>query len=253
MEVRDQLGRIIQIPDNPRRIISLVPSQTELLVSLGLADRIVGVTKFCVHPDWIKDEKAIIGGTKNYRFDVIDELQPDLIIGNKEENEKDGIALLAEKYPVWLSDIYSLEDNYDMITSFGEIFQVSEIAAAMNEKIRFGFAQPLASKGSAVYLIWNDPMMAAGSHTFIDHMLEVAGFENLIKHERYPELTTRELQELNPEYLLLSSEPFPFKKKHLDQFITLLPATKIYLVEGESFSWYGSRLISARNYFESLS
>lgn len=253
MEVFDQLGRGIQIPENPKRIISLVPSQTELLVSLGLEDRLVGVTKFCVHPNWIKQDKAIVGGTKNYRFDVIDNLQPDLIIGNKEENEQAGIDFMSQKYPVWLSDIYTLEDTYEMITLLGEIFQVQGQAKAMNEKIRLGLAGPVTSKGSAVYLIWNDPMMAAGKNTFIDHMLGAAGFENAMQIPRYPELTTRALQELNPEYLLLSSEPFPFKQKHVEYFAKILPATKVYLVDGEFFSWYGSRLLSAGNYFKSLS
>ena len=97
MNFTDQLNRNIFIPNPPKRIISLVPSQTELLVDLGLEDRIVGVTKFCVHPRDLREKKTIVGGTKNYRFEVIDSLQPDLIIGNKEENDKEGIEILASK------------------------------------------------------------------------------------------------------------------------------------------------------------
>jgi ABC-type Fe3+-hydroxamate transport system substrate-binding protein len=119
-KIVDQLGSELIIPTNPSRIVSLVPSQTELLFDLGLGDRIVGVTKFCIHPEEAK-AKPIVGGTKNFKFDVIEQLRPDLIIGNKEENYEEGIALLREGYPVWMSDIASLEDALAMIKSIGEI------------------------------------------------------------------------------------------------------------------------------------
>ncbi|WP_342626401.1 helical backbone metal receptor [Belliella baltica] len=111
----DQLKRKVTIAESPKRIISLVPSQTELLVDLGLGDRIVGVTKFCVHPEGFKEKKQIIGGTKNFHFDKIDQLEPDLIIGNKEENYQEGIEKLAEKYPVWMSDIFDLSDAMEIL------------------------------------------------------------------------------------------------------------------------------------------
>lgn len=252
MEVLDQLNRTVSIPEIPRRVISLVPSQTELLVSLGLEDRLVGVTKFCVHPSEIRKQKAIIGGTKTYRMEKIAELEPDLIIGNKEENDQAGINFLAEHYPVWLSDIYTLEDNYRMISTMGKIFKVEKTADNLITKIKVSFDNLKVKKGKAVYLIWNDPMMAAGKKTFIDHMLEKAGFENLVKSIRYPELNSSELLNLNPDYLLLSSEPFPFKQKHIDYFKELLPNSQIRLVDGELFSWYGSRLVFASEYFQSI-
>jgi ABC-type Fe3+-hydroxamate transport system substrate-binding protein len=252
MNFSDQLNRSIFIPSPPKRIISLVPSQTELLVDLGLEDNIVGVTKFCIHPKRLRQNKTIIGGTKNYRFEIIDDLKPDLIIGNKEENDQEGIERLMKKYPVWISDISSVKDSLEMIRSLGEIFQVDKKATIIIDQVKVDFSSKPKLKGTAVYLIWNNPTMAAGSMTFIDEMLTYAGFQNAIKSTRYPEITIEELQELAPDYLLLSTEPFPFTEKHILEFGSLLPLTKILLVEGELFSWYGSRLLKSKAYFETL-
>lgn len=248
----DQLHRSIFIPDIPKRIISLVPSQTELLVDLGLVDHIVGITKFCVHPEFLLKEKAVVGGTKNYRLEVIADLKPDLIIGNKEENDQSGIELLMNNFPVWMSDIYSLKDSLDMILRLGEIFQVEKRAKSISEQIQGDFLEKGLFKGTAVYLIWNKPMMAVGTNTFINEMLPYAGFENLITETRYPQITAEDLQQLDPNYLLLSSEPFPFKPKHLKEFENFLPKAKVVLVNGELFSWYGSRLLSAKEYFSTI-
>jgi ABC-type Fe3+-hydroxamate transport system substrate-binding protein len=252
MNFSDQLHRSIFIPTIPKRIISLVPSQTELLVDLGLKENIVGLTKFCVHPKSLRTEKTIIGGTKNYRMDLIDQLKPDLIIGNKEENDQTGIEILMNNYPVWMSDIYSVEDGLDMILRLGKIFKVEKRAKSISDQIQNDFLKKVTFKGTAVYLIWNKPMMAAGADTFINEMLSYAGFENLIGERRYPELSKNELLRLNPEYLLLSSEPFPFKAKHLQEFEDLLPKAKIKLVDGELFSWYGSRLLKSKEYFSTI-
>ena len=212
----------------------------------------VGVTKFCVHPKGLKKRKVIVGGTKNYRMDVIDSLKPDLIIGNKEENEQNGIEELMEKYPVWMSDIYTLEDSLEMIGSFGEMLNVEEKAQEIIKQLKVDFALPLGNKEKAVYLIWNDPIMVAGADTFINEMLSFAGFTNLIQTSRYPLLTIEQLIDLNPENILLSSEPFPFKESHIQYFQSLLPKAKTKSVDGEMFSWYGSRLLNAKTYFENL-
>ncbi|TVP50349.1 MAG: cobalamin-binding protein [Mongoliibacter sp.] len=248
----DQMHRTIEISERPQRIISLVPSQTELLVDLGLRERLVGVTKFCVHPKGLKKEKTIIGGTKNFHFDKIDALKPDLIIGNKEENFMEGIEKLSENYPVWMSNIYTLEDALDMMLRIGEITATSSGAEALAQKIHKDFDFLPEKKGSAVYLIWKDPIIAVGSKTFIDDILTRVGFQNLIGKNRYPELSIDELEHLNPEYLLLSSEPYPFKQKHVDEFAYKLSNTKIQLVDGEMFSWYGSRLQHAKAYLQNI-
>jgi ABC-type Fe3+-hydroxamate transport system substrate-binding protein len=248
----DQLNRKVEIPGNPQRIISLVPSQTELLVYLGLRDRLVGVTKFCVHPNGLKNEKTIIGGTKNFHFDKINILKPDLIIGNKEENYQDGIKQLSQKYPVWMSDIYSMEEAFEMMLGIGEITGTSEKAATLVKRIRKDFDFVPRKRGTVVYLIWKDPLMAVGENTFIDDMLNKAGYENLIQKDRYPELSFEELMGLDPDYLLLSSEPYPFKQENLEELSLLMPRSKIILVNGEMFSWYGRRLLDAKAYFQIL-
>lgn len=252
MNFTDQLNRIIFLPKTPERIISLVPSQTELLVDLGLEDRILGVTKFCVHPRALRKKKTIVGGTKNYRFDVIDSLEPDLIIGNKEENDQDGIEKLASKYPVWMSDILTVEDSLRMILELGEITDTHPKAEEIVIKLSRDLKTSLPFKGTVVYLIWNDPIMVAGQDTFINEMLSIAGFKNLIPTSRYPEVKQEELQLLNPNFLLLSSEPFPFKEKHLNFFKNLLPHAEVKIVDGELFSWYGSRLLKALRYFKTF-
>lgn len=253
MELTDQMGRTVSIPANPQRIVSLVPSQTELLFDLGLGDRVVGITKFCIHPaEWFKT-KTRIGGTKNFNFEVIHQLNPDLIIGNKEENYLEGIEVLAKNYPVWMSDIYTLADALAMITAIGSLTQTEAKAQELVNVIKLGFEalKPPAPR-RALYLIWRNPFMAASSNTFIDAMLPYAGFTNVIADERYPELSAETIRALNPEYILLSSEPYPFKDKHMSELQTLVPDAKIRLVNGELFSWYGSRLQYAPAYFAKL-
>ena len=252
MDFTDQLNRTIFIPHPPQKIISLVPSQTELLVDLGLEERIVGVTKFCVHPSHLKKTKTIVGGTKNYRMEVIESLQPDLILGNKEENDRKGIEELSRKYPVWVSDISNLEDALNMIGQFGELTKTSQKAQELIGRIESSFSGKIPFKGTCVYLIWNNPIMVAGASTFIDDMLRKAGFENLVKIDRYPELKLEEVQELDPDFVLLSSEPFPFKEQHIQKFRESFPQSKILLVDGELFSWYGSRLLKSMSYFKNL-
>lgn len=252
MRFTDHLSRTVFLPSPPQRIISLVPSQTELLVDLGLENRLVGVTKFCVHPPGLRKSKTIVGGTKNYRFDVIEQLQPDLIIGNKEENDQSGIERLAENYPVWMSDIFDLKDSLRMISDLGKITGTEIEADAITLRIEESFRKKLSIRGRCVYLIWENPKMVAGKSTFIDAMLEWAGFENSTKKDRYPVIDEDELRALSPEFVLLSSEPFPFAEKHLEYFQWLLPNAKVLLVDGEMFSWYGSRLIHAMDYFKRL-
>ncbi len=252
--VLDQMGRSVEVPTAPQRIVSLVPSQTELLYDLGIEDRVVGVTKFCIHPKSWRSEKAIVGGTKQYHVDKIRALRPDLIIGNKEENEQTAIEELAAEFPVWMSDIGSLEDGVEMIKSVGQLVNRDNEAIVLAKDIQEGFnglyhSSPLPS---ALYLIWKDPYMAVGTQTFINQMMLYAGFENCLTESRYPSLTFEQITELNPEYILLSSEPYPFRDKHISELDKVLPKTKVLLVDGELFSWYGSRLLKSPQYFKAL-
>ncbi|MBT1696588.1 ABC transporter substrate-binding protein [Fulvivirgaceae bacterium PWU4] len=250
----DQLGNKLTLPRPPQRIVSLVPSQTELLHHLGLHQQVVGITKFCVHPhEWLKT-KQIIGGTKQFHFDAIEALQPDLIIGNKEENYKDGIEKLQQQYPVWMSDITSLNDAITMIRSIGELTSSETRAAAIISSITSAFATLKKHDSKRVlYLIWRKPWMAAGSQTFINTMLEMLGLVNCLAGKpRYPEITSDEIATLRPDVILLSSEPYPFQEKHYNEIQQLAPTARIMLVDGEMFSWYGSRLMYAPEYLNKL-
>lgn len=268
---KDQMGRSVTINYPPLKIISLVPSQTELLFDLGLDEEVVGITKFCVHPDnWFKT-KTRVGGTKQYNLELIKRLQPDLIIGNKEENDELQIQELMQQFPVWMSDIKTLHDAIDMIESVGELVDRKYEATEIKLKIEYGFSSSKEKvnllfnqsrnrnlittnhKPTALYLIWYKPLMAAGADTFINEMLHYCGFENACIHlQRYPQIDQKKLVEINPEIILLSSEPFPFKQKHIDEMKLICPNSKVILVDGEYFSWYGSRLINAPIYFESV-
>jgi ABC-type Fe3+-hydroxamate transport system substrate-binding protein len=252
--VYDQLQQPVNIPAQAQRIVSLVPSQTELLYDLGLDQEVVGITKFCVHPAEWRKRKTIIGGTKQFDLETIHSLAPDLIIGNKEENYKEGIDMLMRDYPVWISDIYNLEDALNMIEQLGMLTQKKERADQLVQQIKHQFSTIKIFKGQRVlYLIWRKPWMAAGSKTFIDTMLSTSGLINCVADERYPELTESVIEQLNPDLVFLSSEPYPFKEKHIDKIQHILPGTKIILVDGEMFSWYGSRLLKFPAYLHSLS
>jgi ABC-type Fe3+-hydroxamate transport system substrate-binding protein len=258
----DQLNRTLDTPHPPRRIVSLVPSQTELLYDLGLRDEVVGITKFCLHPEeWFRT-KTRVGGTKNYDFEKIKALAPDLIIGNKEENEQLQIEALMNSYPVWMSDIYTLADARDMVLKLGELVNKQaeagalqlKIEKAFNELKEFRLPHPFPDKRVA-YFIWRKPYMVAASHTFIDHLLMHCGFTNVFSGEgfkRYPEITAEQLKEADPEVILLSSEPYPFKEKHVAEFQSICKNARIETVDGELFSWYGSRLLHTPPYFKKL-
>lgn len=252
--VIDQMGRSVQVPVNPQRVVSLVPSQTELLFDLGLAERIAGVTRYCLHPPHALTACADIGGTKRLRLQAIEALAPDLIIGNKEENDRESIEALAGRYPVWMSDIYTFEDALTMIGQVAGLMGVAARGEALNQQIRQDWqALPDGRQISVAYLIWKKPYMACGNNTFIQAVLDQLNLVNVFAdRDRYPEIDVQALQEAQPDWLLLSSEPFPFNDEHVAELAAQLPGTRVTLVDGEMFSWYGSRLALAPAYFQSL-
>jgi ABC-type Fe3+-hydroxamate transport system substrate-binding protein len=270
ISIKDQMGNEVEFEFPPKRIISLVPSQSELLWALGLREELVGITKFCIHPKEMFSEKVRVGGTKKLDFKKIESLKPDLIIGNKEENEKSDILKLKEKFPVWMSEIYTLEDSLQMMRHTGKITNreaaAEKIVAqvkSFHKNFREKHKSP-ATKKRVAYFIWKDPYMVAGRTTFIDHLLDICHFENIFSAEkfspenfsnanfRYPQITAEQLKTELPELILLSSEPYPFKEKHIEEFKRICPAAEIKIVDGEMFSWYGTRLLSAFDYFESF-
>ena len=256
----DQIGTLHIFENTPKRIVSLVPSQTELLYDLGLEDALVGITKFCVHPFHLKSVKTIVGGTKNIKFEKIKALQPDIIICNKEENTKEIVEELSAICKVWVTDIYTVVDNNQMIKDFGEIFNKRTNASKWIDKINFtyhdfqNFIQNKPIKKVA-YFIWANPYMVVGNTTFINEMLKINRFQNIYesKEGRYPEVELKKIRlEGDPDYVFLSSEPFPFKDEHAFEIGRFTHHAVTVFVDGEMFSWYGSRLVKAFSYFKAL-
>ena len=242
------------ISEKQMRIISTVPSITELLSDLDLEDKVVGITKFCIHPrTWYKT-KSRIGGTKNLNISKIKELQPDLVIANKEENVREQIESIQTFSRVHITDVQTLEDNVHLIRSIGKITGTQNQAL----KLESDFYRCLQSlnaenKKTVLYLIWNEPMMTIGHDTYIHDVLKQCGFLNVSAHKRrYPTISLEEIRQLKPDLILLSSEPFPFSHKHTIAFEQSFPNSKVKLVDGEAFSWYGSRFIKKIKYLQQL-
>lgn len=254
-EFIDQLRRKITLPDIPQKIISLVPSQTELLFDLGLDEEVIGITKFCVHPNkWFKN-KTRIGGTKNIDIEKIASLKPDLVIANKEENIKEQIEALKAIAPVWVSDVNNLMDALEMIEMIGLLVNKKQNADLFAEQIRSSFntLETISNKPKTCYLIWREPFMTVGGDTYINNLMQHAGFDNVFAYaKRYPSITIKDMVDSKCELVLLSSEPYPFKEKHLLELRAQLPNAKLLLVDGGMFSWYGSRLLKVPAYFKKL-
>ena len=240
-EFRDQLGFVSSIPRNPQRIISLVPSITEFLYAIGMGERVVGITKFCIYPDVWFQTKTRIGGTKTPDFDKIKALSPDLIIGNKEENQEVDINMLRELAPVYMSDVNSIEDMYEMIRDLTIILGVeAEGPKWVEQWVAYFKSNRNKGKGKkALYVIWKDPIMVVGKNTYIDGYLTAIGYENCVKEARYP--IWSETISGSPEVVLLSTEPYPFKETDFEYFKTLFPKAEVALISGEECSWYGVR------------
>ncbi len=248
----DQVSCTMHFDSYPKRIISAVPSQTELLHYLGMDEETIGITRFCIHPrSWYHSKKRI-GGTKDLYVTEIKSLHPDLVIANKEENTQEQIEAIRKFCPVWTSDISNLEEALAMIREIGRITNKADQGYQLAEKIIDSFnALPVNRKlSSAAYLIWKDPYMTIGGDTFIHDMMRHCCLENVFgKEKRYPLISLEDVKARSPQIILLSSEPYPFKEKHINELSHKFPDTKIILVNGEMFSWYGSRLLQSATYF----
>ncbi len=257
----DARGKQISLERPPSRIVSLVPSQTELLSSLGLDEEVVGITRFCVHPpDWTS-LKRIVGGTKVLRRNRIEDLRPDLVLANVEENTKEDVERLEKIAPVFVTDVRTLNDALDMIESVAHLVgrgtEGREIAIVIRSAFE-AFERELTAAVvprpiRAAYLIWRDPFMTVGSDTFIHEIMHRGGFENAFANcVRYPELSFADLVDADPDVVLLSTEPFPFGRRHLPEICEMLPNATVHVVDGQLFSWYGSRLIHTPDYLRRL-
>lgn len=251
----DQTGRSVEVIANPKRIISLVPSQSEFLWDLGVKRELAGITKFCIHPDEMFRSVERVGGTKSLNLEKIRLLNPDLIIGNKEENDRTQIEELQKEYPVWMSDIYTLADSVNMMNAIGTLVgrkaEAEKITVAVEKAI--STVADTFNKERVLYFIWKNPYMVAAQDTFIDDLLSVIGLKNCASYtKRYPEISLERIKELKPDFCFLSTEPYPFKDKDVRELEEALPGVKIMLVDGELFSWYGSRLRGMPAYIDNL-
>lgn len=238
-----------------QRLVSLVPSQTELLFDLGLDEAVVGITKFCIHPADKVAAKTRVGGTKTVSIDRVAALQPTLIIANREENTRADVEALQAIAPVHVTDVRTLPAAYAMIRDLGRLVGKTTEAAALATQIETAMnslPRP-AARERVTYLIWRGPWMVAAADTFIDAMLTQAGFENAFATQvRYPVVSDADLTAARPDRIFLSSEPYPFKNKHIAELQQLCPQALIELVDGELFSWYGTRLLKSAAYLSAF-
>jgi len=253
----DHLGRKVELDFPPKRIISSVPSQTELLADLGLEEEVVGITRFCNHPkDW-KRKKTIIGGTKRLDQNKISSLNPDLIIGNKEENVKPQVEEIAKNFPFWISDVNCFDDNQKLIKDIGKLcnrITEAEVLCTRIENVCSTIRGTQKNPKRVAYFIWRNPFMVAGNNTYINSILEKLGYINVFKHldGRYPKVTLEDLKKVEIDEVFLSSIPFPFNPIHAQEFNMFLPNLKVTFVDGEVFSYYGSRIAKSEEYLLSL-
>ncbi len=250
--IQDHIGRVSLFPEKPARGICLVPSITELIYDLGAGERLVGITKFCVHPSSLRKSKTVIGGTKTLHIDKIHKLAPDYIIANKEENNKEDIETLAQHYPVYVTKIASVKSGIAMINDIAELLQVQDAGLQLANTINRIIPSASTHRIPCLYVIWQSPFMVAGNDTFISDMLFTCGFSNVHTGQRYPEMTLEEMAQSEAKYIFLASEPFPFKEKHKEALSASLPNKEILLIDGEMVSWYGSRMYLGLPYLTAL-
>ncbi len=251
----DQLNNTITLTKTPTRIISVVPSQSEFLWHIGVKKQLVGITKFCIHPTEMFKSIERVGGTKKLNIEKIRALKPDLIIANKEENNQAEIELLQKEFNVWISDIYDFNDAFKMMKLLALILNKEAKVKVLITQIKKSLLsiKNIFNKKTVAYFIWYKPYMLAANDTYIDFILNYLGLKNVaFKLTRYPSIDIKNLQKLKPQFCFLSSEPFPFKQKHVLELQQHLPNSKIIIVDGEVFSWYGLRMLHLTEYVKSL-
>lgn len=257
MTTQDQLGRTVEITGKPHKLISLVPSITELLFDLGLGEFIRGRTKYCIHPEEKTGEVPTVGGVMGLDYHQIEQIKPDVIFASREENSQNEIDEIAKEFPVWVSDVQNLTDALEMIQTIGKICEVEETAKNMVQNIRDNFnllSDIPEGVIRAVYLIWKHPLYTISKQTFIHDMLGKSGIENVFgdKEKAYPTVTEKEIKDRKPDYILLPSEPYNFTENDVAEFAEKFPNAEIKRVDGEFFSWYGSHLVNAPSYFKQI-
>lgn len=258
IRLTDDLGRTVILKNPPARIVSLVPSITLSLYDLGAGDRVAGRTSFCIHPKAAVQQAMVVGGTKKVHLDKVLSLRPDLVLANKEENVEEQITELSRQVPVFVTDIHTYADNARLLDILGRLTGKTTAAKDWNARIQAAYKDATRKLKShaplrALYVIWRKPYMSVGADTFIHDIMDRAGFVHVMGHKRrYPKFSAAEAQALSPDVVFLSSEPYPFREKHIAEFSAMLPGAAIRLVDGEMFSWYGTRLLETWGYLLEL-
>ncbi len=256
--VVDATGASLRLPRPPRRIVSLVPSTTETLCALGLAEALVGITAYCREPAALLAGKPRIGGEKDPDLERIRALAPDLVIANVEENRAEDVARLrAWGIPVWVAYPRTVAEAIGMIRDLGRLTGTeawAEALAAECEALRAEAEARTAARRPVpcFYAIWREPWMTVGRDTYIHDMLRLVGGANVFadRAERYPTVTLDEVAARRPEVILLPDEPFRFRARQRQDFaayaeVPAVRAGRILLVDGKPFSWHGPRIAEA--------
>lgn len=263
MEFFDDLQRTVTLPTQPQRIVCLVPSITETLFAIGAGERVIGVTKYCTHPPEQIARLPKLGGTKDPQREAILRLAPDLLILNDEENRKEDFFWFVEQgLPVYVTAPRTVAAGISMIEKLGALLGCQEQSELMAHSMRTTYDQLIAEGATRPRLrvfcpIWRKPWMAFNHDTYSDDMLWTCGGENVFreKSDRYFTLTLEEVEALNPQVVVLPSEPYPFAQKH---FVHLKPLANtpagrgghFYCTDGMALCWYGPRIADG---FEQLS
>lgn len=251
--VRDATGFSLALEQwgSFRRIVSLVPSQTEFLLAIGAS--VVGRTRYCHAPAEAVEEIPIVGGTKDFDLDAIRACQPDLVLANLEENVAEPLLKLRQEIPVWTTQVRSLSEALKMFQNVGQLCAREQAAQGVIEQVQEAFLQlkPDPAAPRVLYLIWRKPWMSVGQDSFIHNLIGRCGWVNVCgQHTRYPSLSIEEIKQAQADLILLSSEPYPFQDKHREELQTQLNLPCLF-VDGAAFSWYGSRLIQTPTYLQS--
>ena len=255
---RDASEATLVLSAVPRRIVSLVPSITEILFALGVGDAVAGCTIYCTEPAEGVAAKARVGGEKNPALDAIRALGADLVIANVEENLREHVeALRGWGIPVYVTYPRTVADGIRLVRELGELTGAAGRGAAIAAALEADLARALGARGAGprprVFCpIWRRPYMAVGGDTYANDMLSVCGGDNVFAGgaARYPTVTLEEVAAAAPDVILLPDEPYRFRRAHVADFAPFpdMPAVargKIHLVDGKLLTWYGPRIGAA--------
>src|SRR5690625_675706 len=235
-KITDHLGRTVEYSYPPKRIISIVPGITDNLYSLNLENEIVGRTRYCIYPKDKVQQAKTIGGTKRVKADQIRELEPDLIIAEKEENTKEIVEILEKEFPVYVCELQSVQDTYKIIKDLGEVTDREPEAEKLQAEIKAAFNSLPSGQGKKfAYVIWQNPYMVAGANTYITSLMEKMEFVNAFSEYegRYPTVTEDDFRNTELDYIFLATEPFPFQEKHIKEFSEQYPEVTVMSLDGE--------------------